>query len=102
MRRTAKERVNTIETIKHIMSGDYSDVDDIELFKKQLETFDIAKYPRFEEAKRQITDILPTAGKLGSLIDFHKFCDKYGITKISDRYYTEFISRFDPNLYKER
>ncbi len=102
MRRTAKERVDTIETIKHIMSGDYSEVDDIELFKKQMETFNIAKYPRFEEAKRQITDILPTAGKLGNLEEFHKFCDKYGITKISDRYYIEFISRFDSSLYTER
>lgn len=102
MRRTAKERVNAVETIKHIMNGDYSDVNDVDLFKKQMETFDISKYPRLEEAKRQITDILPSAGKLSGLGEFHKFCDKYGITKISDRYYIEFISRFDPSLYCER
>lgn len=30
------------------------------------------------------------------------FCDKYGITKISDRYFIEFISRFNPDLYSGR
>jgi hypothetical protein len=102
MRRTAKDRVNPVEAIKRIMKGDFSDLNDVDLFKRQMETFSIEKYPRFEEARRQITDILPNAGKLGTLEDFHKFCDKYGITKISDRYYVEFISRFDPTLYNER
>ena len=102
MRRTAKSRVNPIEAIKKIMKGDYSDLNDVELFKRQMETFSIEKYPRFEEAKRQITDILPSAGKLGTLAEFKKFCEKYKITGVSDRYYVEFISRFDPTLYNER
>jgi hypothetical protein len=99
MRKSIKDRVNAVEAIQHIMNGDYSDLEDYDLFSRQMETFDISKYPRFEEAKRQILEILPTTGGLGSISDFHKFCDKYGITKISDRYYTEFISRFDPTLY---
>ena len=102
MRRTAKEHVNQVEAIQHIVSGDLSDLEDPELFQKQMETFDLSKYPRLEEAKRMITDHLPTAGKLGTLDEFHKFCGKYGITRISDRYFTEFISRFDPTLYSGR
>lgn len=99
MRRTRKPGSDVVRAIQKIMRGDFSDLDDPELFKKQMETFKIDKYPRFEEAKRQILDILPTAGQLGGITDFHKFCDKYGIKKISDRYYTEFISRFNPDLY---
>ena len=90
-------------SIPNIMTiPDKISFDDFELFKKQVETFDVSKYPRFEEAKRQITDILPTAGKLGTIPEFHAFCDKYGITKISDRYFIEFISRFNPDLYSGR
>lgn len=101
MRKSKKDRVNAVQAIQNIVKGDYSDLEDVDLFKRQMESFSIEKYPRFEEAKRQITDILPNAGKLGSLEDFHKFCKKYGIDRISDRYYVEFISRFDPNMYKE-
>ena len=102
MRKTRKDYANPTTVIQHLMTGDFSDFDDFELFKKQVETFDVSKYPRFEEAKRQITDILPTAGKLGTIPEFHAFCDKYGITKISDRYFIEFISRFNPDLYSGR
>lgn len=102
MRKSIKDRTDSTRAILNIMNGDFSDLNDVDLFKKQMETFDIAKYPRFEEAKRQITDILPNAGRLGSLEEFHKFCNKYDINRISDKYYVEFISRFDPALYNER
>lgn len=102
MRRTRKDYADLTQTILEVLDGDFSNVEDVELFKKQYSTFDISKYPRFEEAKRLVTEIMPTCGRLGSLQDFHHICDKHGITGISDRYFTEFISRFDPKLYCER
>ena len=90
------------DAIFQVINGDYSNIENLELFKKQYNSFDITKYPRFEEAKRLITDVLPTCGKLGSIPEFHTFCDKHGIQDISDRYFTDFISRFDPKLYCER
>ena len=102
MRRTRKDYANLERTILEVLDGDYSNIEDLELFKKQYNSFDISRYPRFEEAKRLITDVLPTCGRLGSIPEFHTFCDKHKIEGISDRYFTEFISRFDPKLYCER
>lgn len=102
MRQTRKNYVNLEDAIFQVINGDYSNIENLELFKKQYNSFDITKYPRFEEAKRLITDVLPTCGKLGSIPEFHTFCDKHGIQDISDRYFTDFISRFDPKLYCER
>lgn len=102
MRVTKVPYANVEDTILKILDGDFSNVSDVDLFNKQLSTFDISKFPRFEEAKRLITDIVPTCGKLGSILDFHSFCDKHGISGVSDKYYNEFISRFDEKLYCER
>lgn len=100
MRQSIKARVNPIDAIIRIKGGDYSDLADPVLFQKQFSSFDISKFPRFEEATKQITEVLPKSGKLGSIEEFHKFCEKYGITEISDKYYTDFISRFDSTLYE--
>lgn len=102
MRRTRRSYADPERTILEVLDGDYSNIEDYDRFKKQLDSFDISKYPRFEEAKRLVTDVFPTCGKLGNLQEFHTFCDKHGIEGISDRYFTEFISRFDPKLYCER
>lgn len=102
MRRTRKDYADLEKTILQVLDGNYSGLEDAELFERQYNSFNISKYPRFEEAKRLISDILPTCGKLGSISDFHAFCDKHGVEGISDRYFTEFISRFDPKLYCER
>ena len=102
MRRTRRSYADPERTILEVLDGDYSNIEDYDRFKKQLDSFDISKYPRFEEAKRLVTDVFPTCGKLGDLQEFHTFCDKHGIEGISDRYFTEFISRFDPKLYCER
>lgn len=102
MRQTRKDEADLTQTILEVLDGDFSNVEDVELFKKQFNTFDISKYPRFEEAKRLITDIVPTCGSLCTIQEFRDLCDKHGIEGVSDRYFTEFISRFDPKLYCER
>lgn len=102
MRKTRKDRVNLTEMVLHVLNDDYSDFEDPDLFKLQLSTFDVGKFPGIEEAKRTVRDLFPTAGKLGSLQEFHDFCDKYQVEGISDRYFTEFISRFDQKMYTER
>ena len=102
MRGTKKNGVNTEDAIRHIIMGDYSDVEDLEGFKTRMSTFNLGNFPRFEEAKRVVLDLFSTVGRLGTLAEFRSFCEKYGIEKISDRYFTEFISRFDPKLFSER
>lgn len=102
MRRTRKEYVNLDQVIFEVINGNYSNIEDLELFKKQYNSFDISRYPRIDEARRLILDVLPNCGRLGSIPEFHNFCDRHGIKDISDKYFTDFINRFDPKLYCER
>ena len=102
MRQTRKNYANLEKTILEVLDGDFSNVEDVDLFRKQYESFNIYKYPNIEEAKRLITDVFPTCGNLGSIEDFHKFCDKHKVSGISDKYYLDFIGRFDERLYCER
>jgi hypothetical protein len=102
MRKTKKTGANSEAAILHILDGDYSDIEDIEGFKTHLRTFNIGEFPRLEEAKKAVLEQFSTIGKLGSQEEFHTFCSTYGVDGISDRYFTEFISRFDPRLYSEK
>lgn len=101
MRRTKKIGANPTQTILGLLGGDYSNVEDIDTFQRQLNSFDISKFPRLEEAQNLIANLFGTVGKLGTLEEFHGFCDRNGISGISDRYYSSFISKFDSKLFCE-
>ena len=104
MNRTVKSTVKlgVDDIIEQALSGDYHNFEDAKLFKVQCKTFDIWSFPRFEQAKREITENLGIVGRLGSISEFHDFCDKHEISGISDRYFSDFINRFDPKLFSER
>ena len=101
LQKTKLPRVDVTETIQKIMAGNYSNLKDEELFKLQLSTFDISKFPGLTELKEKLTKDIFTIGRLGELSEFKMFCESHGITDISDRYYSEFISRFDQKLFTE-
>lgn len=99
MASSKKSKSNPVETILKIMAGDYSDVENIELFKAQMSTFNLGNFPNLDKVQNAINTEFETKGKLGSLDDFHFFCSKYGVQGISDRYYSEFADEFDPRLF---
>lgn len=103
MRKTRKAYTNPETVIHHVLAGDYSDLDDVDLFKKQLSTFNLGNFPRLQEAKRIITDLFPNSGRLGSLQEFNAFKAKYGIggpeVYMTDQWFVNYISKFDPALY---
>lgn len=103
MLKTKRPSADVTQTIIQILKGDYMgiEVDKIDAFKAQLNSFDISQYPRLDEATNLIMNYLPGAGHYGSVDDFHKFCVKHGVSGISDKYYSEFISRFDQKLFSE-
>lgn len=94
-----KKNVNVDQAILKILKGDMSDVEDVDLFKAQMESFDLRKFPRIQEAIKIVKEKYGTEGKIGTLDDFHDFCKKYGVTGISDTYFTNFTSRFDSKLF---
>lgn len=101
LRKTRSRKTELTKTISLIMDGDFSMVSDKDLFLKQYETFRIDKFPMMSTALDEIMQKLPTVGHLGDLSEFHSFCNTYGITGISDEYYTTFINRFSQKLFTE-
>ena len=99
MSSTRKSGISPTEAILKILQGDYSDVENVEAFKTQMKSFDLGGFPRLQEAKDLISTKLGTVGRLGTLDDFHKFCDKYKVSGITDKYYSEFIAGFDQKLF---
>lgn len=101
MTKTRKNNINVTEAILRILNEDYSDIKDYDTFMKQYNSFSIENFPNLQQAQRIITNEIDRVGRLGTLEEFHKFCNDYEITGISDRYFSEFISRFDPKLFSD-
>lgn len=101
LQRTKCPNYDPITAIKKILSGDYSSVSDPDLFKLQLSTFDISKFPGFSDIINKLTNDIYTIGHLGSVEEFRKFCESHGISGVTDKYYETFISRFDQKLFTE-
>lgn len=101
MRKTRAPRTDLTEVISEVMGGNYSGVSDVDLFLKQYQTFRLETFPMIDQAVKEVTTKLPTVGHLGDLSEFHEFCSTHGITGISDRYYTDFITRFEEKLFTE-
>ena len=101
LRRTRAARTKLEDVMIKIISGDYSGVKDKDLFLSQYETFRLENYPMISEAVSEISKKLHTIGHLGDISEFHDFCKSFGISDISDSYYTSFITRFSQKLFTE-
>lgn len=99
--RTLKEGVEIDDAIERVLNNDFSDFTDPELFMKQYKCFDIWSFPRIDEVKRLITECIDSIGHIGTSEEFLKFCEKYNISGISERYYSEFTSHFDKRMFKD-
>lgn len=103
MRKTRKARTNPTEVIQEVLKGDYSNISDIDLFNRQLESFDLSKFPRLNEAKRIVTELFSVTGRLGTLNEFNEFRKRYGMKEndyLGDDFFISFISKFNPDFYK--
>lgn len=99
--KTRKIRHDANKAIYRILSAqDYQDIENPELFKKQLETFKVFDYPKATDAYQAICRI-PGMGHYASIADFRDFCNKTGLKDISDSYYQGFLERLDQKLFSE-
>lgn len=101
MRKTRQYHTNLDQTIIEILSGDYRNVENLELYQKQYQTFRLETFPMINQAIQEIKEKLPVIGHLGNLEEFHNFCNSFGITGISDKYYDTFIKKFSQKLFTE-
>ena len=97
---TKKKGVNSVKTLSDIMDGDYSGIKNPELFNLQYQTYDVSKFPHYEEVRNDILSFM-TEGKMGNIEEFRRVCKEYGITDISDSYYLGLITRFDEKYFSE-
>ena len=102
MSRTMKKGYDETQAIIDIVTkGDYSCIEPerIELFKAQLKSYDLSIYPKLDEVKRIINNDLRTIGNYPNSQVFKEFCAKNQVEGISERYFSDFYSVFDPKLF---
>ena len=98
--KTRRPKTNGLKVIGEVLAGDYTNVLDIDLFRRQIETFQVFNFPKAMEAYQTICSI-PKIGHYADMDDFKTFCDSIGLTGISDSYYQEFLSHLEPKLFSE-
>lgn len=96
-----KTGTDSTQAILKILGGDYSDVENLDMYKTQMSTFDVSKFPRFNEVRDIVVNKYGTIGHIGTSSEFMEFCKKYNISGISEQYYNNFISRLDSSMYKD-
>ena len=99
MSKSLKSGVDTTDAILHILDGDYSDLENVDMFLAQMKSYDLSCYPRLGEVKNAIENDFERNGKLANLDEFHEFCNRNNVTGISDRYFSDFINSFDPRYF---
>lgn len=101
MRSTRKKGLGKNSIISNILDGDMSDINDVELFKRQFDSFDILKYPGLDEARDIIENKLPTYGDILGYPEWSRFCTKFGMHRINNPgFYSTFVGRFNKKLLK--
>jgi hypothetical protein len=102
MSRTMKKGYDETQAIFDIITkNDFSSIEPerVELFKAQLKSYDLSIYPKLNEVKRIINEDLQTMGNYPNTKDFRDFCMKNSIEGISERYFSDFYSVFDPKMF---
>lgn len=99
--KTIKPRRDGTKAILNILDGNYEDVDNVDAFLAQLKSFDLSIFPNLEDVKNMIINDFSTAGSIGDLNVFHKFCTDNKVEKITDDYYLGLVSRFDQKLFSK-
>lgn len=95
-----KSHTDSVSALLRIMSGDYSDIENVDMFKAQLASYDLSQFPDIEKVKYDISNF-DKIGHYGDLNDFHAFCAKNKVTQVSDKYYSAMMERFDQKLFTE-
>lgn len=101
MQVTKKKGVKAVETLLKILSEDYSNLKDPELYKLQYETYDLSKFPNIDQVKNDVSKF-ERSGKYGCLDRFHEICNTYKIEGLSDYFYQGILSRLDEKYYSEK
>jgi len=97
--KSVKPRLNSTEVILHILDNDYSDLTNVDAFKAQLCSFNLGNFPNLDKVQTMINSKFNTTGHISTETEFKNFCKICNITDMSDKYYSDFTSRFDQRLF---
>lgn len=101
MKVTKRPRVNVAKTVIKILSGDYSNVADMDGFNLQLSTFDLTNFPGYSEVSNLLKEKYFSIGHIGTSEEFSNFCNENNIYGLSENYYLEFIGNLNSDYYKD-
>lgn len=90
---------SNFDIFRKLKSGDYSILEDIQVYKNQLESFNYKNYPDYQDILGIVDDIKVK----GSIFDeerFRELASTIGL-RISSRYYSNYINNLNKDLYKD-
>jgi 5'-3' exonuclease len=85
--------------VLEVNSGNYSHLSDIDLFQRQLRSFNIDGYPELDIVKDKLRSINETLSPL-TVDQYRIFCDLTGFD-VNEGYYIRTIDGYDKSLYTE-
>lgn len=94
---TSSNLESNVDRILRLRNKDYSILSNQDRFHKQLESFDVMKYPDIDLVLTDLESTL-SSGQLLTDDEFTKFSSD-NLLKISLKYYKDFISRLNNSLY---
>lgn len=100
MARTGARGHSFEKVAKEVLSDNYTHVTDPELFKKQLDTFKVMKFPSAINAYQTLCG-LTGIGHYPGIPEVQKFFTENEILGITDQYYQGFLDRLDQKLFTE-
>ena len=82
-----------------VLRGDYSDIEDKEMFDRAMSSFDLSSFPMYQEIIDTIQKKFMVCGRIPTLTEWKEFCDKWELEGISERYFSTFVSKLDRSMY---
>lgn len=97
---TKKKGSNPVTTLLNILDDNYSEISDPELYKLQYQTYNLSNFPDIDKVREDISKF-ELLGTFGSLVNFREFCNKFGVTDITENYYLRFLGHLDEKYYSQ-
>lgn len=95
-----KKGTNVDEVLRKIvLYGDYSDIEDIDMFNRVMSSYRLDQFPMYKEIVDTLSTKLMTCGYIPTLSEFRTFCEKHNLEGISDRYYSSLAMKLDRSMY---
>ena len=82
-----------------VLRGDYSAIEDRDMFDRAMSSFDLSSFPMYQEIIDTIQKKFMVCGRIPTLTEWNDFCKRWELEGISERYFSSFVSKLDRSMY---